>query len=92
MHRQQNFHDKCKDTLNQMKTQRQSKMQAVGKQTLEKHLQRKTSVLETQKGMKISVLSFHAKQHELERSRRKGAIEGGQKFANRMIESSKARR
>lgn len=64
-------------------------MQAVGKQTLEKHLQRKTSVLETQKGMKISVLSFHAKQDEPEMSRRKGAIEGGQKFANRMIESSK---
>lgn len=90
MHRQQNFHDKCKDILNQMKTQCQSKMQAVGKQTLEKHLQQKTSVLETQKEMKISVFSFHAKQHEPERSQRKGAIEGGQKFANRMIESSKA--
>lgn len=72
-----------------MKTQQQSKTQAVGKQTLEKHLQWKTSVLETQKGMKISVLSFHAKQHEPERRKRKGAIEEGQKFANRMTESSK---
>lgn len=90
-YRQQNSHDKCKDVLDQMKvkTQQQPKMWTAEKHIIEKHLQQETSVLETQEGAKIGVLSFHVKHHRPKRSQRIGAIKMRAEFMNKKIKNSR---